>query len=228
MLGAAVLGATGLSACAAARTEPAGAEMAGDRSGRVAGATAVALDTYHATDSAFYHRLSPDGALPARPPADLIQATAAATLVVLARVVDVRPTRMVADIHLLGLVLGELDVIKGTARHGGGDVVIEFPAGHPHDVAATAAELKSHLPQGRAVWFLRWQGEKPHETKPDRPQSTVGDARCYGLVHPHAVFVQGPSSVIGAFNTEPDTDAAGGVVRDARRFARLSDLVKRL
>jgi hypothetical protein len=187
---------------------------------------ATGLDVYRAADSQFYLRLVPEGAVLTRPPANLNEAVKEASAVVVAEIADIKLTRIVADTQMVGLVLRSPEVLQGSLKHGTGDVVIEFLFGRPDEASQALSGMKSSLPAGKAVWFLRWQGEPPKVQKTDRPKSTVGNPDLYNVLHLHAVFLQGQNGVVSAFR-EPDEPApTEGVAASVSKHAKLSDLVR--
>lgn len=77
-------------------------------------------------------------------------------------------------------------------------VEVEF-YGLPTDPAGLAA-MRASLPEGLAVWFLRWQGEPAPSRKPGVPSvDPVADLTRYITVHPTIVFAAGPDGVNSAF-----------------------------
>jgi hypothetical protein len=219
----ALAGISTVAACAG--DQPAGSDqnpaVTGARPGDTAG-----LDVYRAADNRFYLQLVPEGAVLTRPPADVHDAVKEASAVVVAEIADVKLTRMVADTQMVGLVLRSPEVLQGSLKHGTGNVVVEFLFGRPDEASQALSDLKSTLPAGKAVWFLRWQGEQPKVQKPDRPKSTVGDPALYNVLHMHAVFVQGQTRVVSAFTEPEDAAPTVGVAASASKHAKLSDLVR--
>jgi hypothetical protein len=210
-------------AAGCAVTQPAGSPEGGTDIG--APAAASDLDRYRPADLAFFAALHPDGLALAAPPASLKAATADATAVVAAKVTGVRPTRAVADVRLVGVVLDVGEVLAGALRPETREVVVEFLVGSATMVDEDIAALRRSLPSGAAIWFLRWQGEQPKTTKPGGARSAIGDPSLYGLVHLEAVFAQGPRGALSATAEPVDAgESAVGMRAEAERFGTLTQL----
>jgi hypothetical protein len=186
------------------------------------------IDRYDPRDLTFYRQFRWGDAIElARPPKDLRAAVQKSTAVVLAQIVDVRGTRNVGEppIEMSAFVLRPVDVISGRLRPElAGVVEVEF-YGLPTDPAGLAA-MRASLPEGLAVWFLRWQGEPAPNPKPGAPPaSAAADLTRYTTVHPAMVFTAGSDGVNSAFFLNQPSYTAGDAPGEALRFARLSELV---
>ena len=134
---------------------------------------------------------------------DLDAGTRAATVVVVARVVDVVVTRIfqgeIADdrFPMIGLVLRPTDVVAGTLPPEFGDrVTVEFVGATGSD-EEEVAKLKRRLPAQPGLWFLHLKGEGlPEERGFFRP------------ISPQGLFVQGNQGVETPLTTEGDGDMA--------------------
>jgi len=186
-----------------------------------------AIDWYDPRDLEFYRQFRWDAVSLARPPEDLSAAVEQSTAVVLAQIVDVRATRRVGDpaIAMSAFVLRPVEVITGRLRPElAGVVEVEF-FGLPADPAGLA-EMRTSLPKGLALWFLRWLGEPAATVKPGAPSvSGVADLTRYTTVHPTMVFASGTDGVYSAFFLDQPTFTAKDAPNEALRLARLSELV---
>lgn len=187
------------------------------------------IDRYDPRDLEFYRRFRWDAVSFARTPKDLRAAVDESTAVILARIIDVRPTRRIGnpEIGMAAFVLQPVEVIAGRLRPElAGVVEVEF-FGLPEDPAGLA-ELRRSLPNGLALWFLRWQGEPPPDPKPDAPPDTVADPRRYTALHAAMVFAPGPDGAVSAFVLSEPTLTADRAPGEALGFGRLSELVAAL
>jgi hypothetical protein len=188
------------------------------------------IDRYYPRDLEFYRRFRWDAVSFARTPKDLRAAVEESTAVILARIIDVRPTRRIGDpeIGMAAFVLQPVEVIAGRLRPElAGVVEVEF-FGLPEDPAGLA-ELRGSLPNGLALWFLRWQGEPPPNPKPDAPSpDPVADLTRYTTAHPAMVFAPGPDGLVSAFFLNDPTFTADRAPGEALGFGRLSELVAAL
>jgi hypothetical protein len=193
-------------------------------------ATPVAdLNAYHPKDAMFYDpmREKTAGALLVAPSETVKAAADKATVVVSAKVGDVAAQRVIGDVQTMRVVLTDVDVLHGKLEPSlGGKVPVELFLGEPVRVDSQIKALRSALPQGHSIWFLRWQGDKAPITKPDaNPAEDPADAGLYAVIHRHAVFAQGPKGVITAIaERDPEGRAMPGLQADGEKYTKLSDL----
>ena len=187
---------------------------------------ATDIDAYIATDAAFFAQLGVgEGALLARPPATLRDATQESTAVVTARVGDVQPSRTVGGMALLGVELVDLTIVSGALEEPAApSVIVEFVSLGPANVGEKAASMRAQRPQGMSLWFLRWHGTPPPSRKPDAPPWPAPesfDPRLYGLVHLYGVLIQGADRV-QAPTADPRLE---GFQKEAAGLSRLSEVI---
>ncbi|MFG1778912.1 hypothetical protein ACGFIG_21110 [Micromonospora sp. NPDC049048] len=188
----------------------------------------TSVDRYHPGDEKFYDSLRLDGAMLVAPPADVRAATGNADAVVVATITDVKLLRVMSDLQTVGLSLGVSETINGSLQPElMGKIVVEFPLGEPQSAAKQLAELQSSLPQGSAVWFLEWQGNKRPVTKPEVTENTdPADPALYAPLHMHAMFAQGDAAVVKPLGEHGENDKPlPGVQADGERFDKLSSLI---
>jgi hypothetical protein len=194
-------------------------------------APAVDVDAFNPADAPFYETLRFDGALLKAPPRDVRAAAQQATAVVVAGVADVSLARVIGDLQTVGIRLDVTEILHGQLRPDlAGEVVVEHPLGEPARAQQDITTLRTALPVGQAVWFLRWQGEKSPVTKPGVVVgSDPADPRLYGLLHMHALFVQGPKGVLNPLSEHDEgSRPLPGLQADGERFARLSQLTEHI
>ncbi|MBB4773915.1 hypothetical protein [Actinomadura livida] len=197
------------------------------------GATA-GLDTHHPENAAFFERFRMPNALLVGPPENLAAGADAATAVIVAEVADVRRTRVVgppeARVPMTGVVLRPVETLHGKLRPELKDVVVEFPGEATVDSPDSIAALRASLPQGKAVWFLRWQGTPPPTSKPGAGPIPQESRKFYGVVSlDGGMFVQGPENVVSPIAADSGETAGPPTMRKAgERFDKLSELAKRV
>jgi hypothetical protein len=195
-----------------------------------------------ADDLAFFDPTVLPGAALARPPGDLTEAVAASTAVIVAEVVDVRPTRTLAGetdrdtLEVLGVVLRPVEILHGAVPAERGEVVVEFLTATGRDAAL--ASMRSSIPQGEGVWFLQTADiGQLRELSVDGPAGR--DGHYYHVTHLRGgVFVQGEGQVVaGPWPSEPDHPREPGerdssqlpsMATDGERFASLDELIAHL
>jgi len=192
------------------------------------------VDRYDPRAEAFFREYAPgSGATEAEHFASLSDAYGSATVVLLAEVTDVRPTRTVPAgspdaVTYTGVVLRPVEVLRGELR-GSGPVVVEFAG--PTDAAA---------PGGFGVWLLRNKGDVPFGAAPKPGAPANDESAYYRLVSTQGLFVQGRTHVvnpvreratpeIGAPSSDPEANGPRDpVAREAESFATVSALVAHL
>ncbi|REE96850.1 hypothetical protein [Thermomonospora umbrina] len=188
----------------------------------------AALDVHHPGDATFFQRLVPGKLLIVPPPKDVADGARQSTAVVVSEVADVRPVRTIRDgspggVPELGVVLKVEKVLRGALRPELREVVVTFIGERPPGGGDPAAALRSSLPRGRSVWFLRWNGRQ----RPGAPPLAETEKRTYSLVSlDGGVLIQGNGAVDAP--TYPDDDRPANVATlgaDAQRHQRLSELV---
>ena len=223
--------AAGAAACATnAGAEGTGPEMPAAEASMASRGPAVdaaSLDRHRPSDLRFFDALRMDGALLTRPPADVRAAAQQSTVVVLARMRDITPVRVVGGLQMGGIDLEVLETLSGNQRPElVGKVIVEFPLGDPSRADESVAALRAALPVGEGIWFLRWQGDKAPVTKPEVTVNTdPSDPRFYGLIHMYAMFMQGSGKVVNPLGEHLEgARPLPGLQSDGERFAKLSEL----
>lgn len=180
------------------------------------------LDVFRSSDLAFFERLTPRGAIVAKPQASLRVLSSESSVTVVASVVDVRASAVAASTPILEIVLRPERIIKGQLQ--AASDVIRVPALGFGDGTAQeqVTALRTSLPQGQSVWFLRWQGNVGLPTKPNAPTFQVpSEPDLYALTHAYGVLVQGATHVVAPL---ADADVARlGFVGEAELLATISD-----
>jgi hypothetical protein len=188
------------------------------------GPDAAELDAHRPGDDAFWDTLRLEGAMVVQPPALRTLGTRS-TVTVLARVVDVRRSRVLHGTDVIAVVLQPQRVLAGRLR-AAGPLRVETLSLGPTPTARRVAALRAALPKGLSVWYLRWQGTPPATTKPGAPPLQLPtDPDLYGLTHPFAVVTQGRSSAATPL-AEADAPAVG-FVREVRAQRTLSGFLRR-
>ncbi len=188
-------------------------------SGGQATPRAPQLDAYDPADEAFFAALRPggQGASVLRPPATLRALRDRSTVVVVASVIDVQSGGSAGGpTPLVMVTLKPNDVLHG------GLVVPGQPIKVPFIGTGDAAvqTLRSQLPAGQSLWFLRWRGSPPLVSKPGAPSAVPAPTDEYALTHAYAVLAQGPEHVdTPLVGTDTPDD---GFVAEARRIRSLS------
>jgi hypothetical protein len=189
------------------------------------------LDRYAPGDVAFFRPLSAGGGggSEAERYASLRDAYLSAGVVVVAQVVEVRPTRTFgADgdaVPYAGVVLRPVEVLRGALRHPSAELVVEF--------ATDARAVSATVPQGYGIWLLRNKAEAPPgRGKGVGPES---EAAYYRLVSSQGLFVQGAEHVANPVArrapAEPGSPSEGlidPVTREGESFRALSALADHL
>lgn len=231
-LGLSVTSALAISGCSAVVVSPTSPSAATSTSSATTTTTASSaaaasdLDTYLAGDAGFYERLRLQGALIVRPPNSLRDLRSLSSVVVAARVVDVRAGGSAADpVPELEIILQPTKVLYGQLHADRSTIRVSTLGLGPSSAQAQAQSLSAALPGGESVWFLRWQGDlfrKP--TKPNAPTGTIRtDPDLYAFTHPYGLLVQGPSAVATPL-VEPDLPP-GGFVAQTQSLAKVSQAI---
>jgi hypothetical protein len=188
--------------------------------------SAAELDAYRPADLSFYRALQLEGAAVVRPQS-LPELQKQSTVVVLARVVGAEQSRVVHGTSVLAVVLRPQRVLGGRLQ-ADGDLRVETLGLGPQTPEQQVAELRAGLPQGLAVWFLRWQGTPPPRTKPNSPPPgpLPTDPHLYAMTHAYAVLVQGKGAVVAPL--AGDDGGPVGFLADIRAYRTMSGLVHRL
>lgn len=194
-----------------------------------AGVSADDLNAYHPQDAKFYRpmQMKMAGALLVRPPGTVKAATEKATVVVAARVGDIVAQRVISNAQTVGVLLTDVEVLHGQLEPSlAGKVKVELFLGAPANVAEQIDSFRAALPKGYSIWFLRWQGDKQPITKPGAdPAEDPADPTLYSVVHRHAMFTQGPDSVINAIAEHgSDGRALPGLQAEVEKLSKLSEL----
>jgi len=182
-----------------------------------AGPSAGSVDLHRPGDLGFYATFNMDGVEGAEHFDDLDAGTAASTVVVVARVVDIVVTRTsqgeAADFPMVGVVLRPTDVVAGTLPPGSADrLTVEFVGDSTTDDERIAM-LKRRLPAQPGLWFL-------HHKKDGAPE----ERGYFRTVSPQGLFVQGNQRVETPLTREGDGDMAA----EGRMYRRLSALIQRV
>lgn len=194
------------------------------------------LDVHRPGDISFFKRLQMPGALLARPPQDLMAGTKAATAVIIAEVTDVRPTRVVgppgSDLPLIGVVLRPLETLHGRLQPELKDVIVEYPAPPAVDSPDPASALRASMPQGKSVWFLRWNGAPQPGVKPKpgaRPIPQEAKAFYSTVSLDGGMFTQGSRSVVCPTAEESGHQEGVPTMRThGERIKKLSELAQKI
>ncbi|MEV6597881.1 hypothetical protein AB0M36_13535 [Actinoplanes sp. NPDC051346] len=195
--------------------------------------SAAELDKNFADDAKFYAPMAArmEGALMARPPADVSAATQDATVVVAARIGDIKAQRVIGDIQTLAISLTDVDVLSGELEPSlGQQVNVELALGDPADVGKNVNSFRAVLPKGYGIWFLRWQGDKKPVTKKGAsPSEDPADSSLYALVHRQSMFTQGRNGAVNPI-AEHDHDGGSlpGLQADGERFSKLSEIADKV
>ncbi|TDC62996.1 hypothetical protein E1200_23790 [Actinomadura sp. GC306] len=196
--------------------------------------TAAGLDTHHPGNVAFFKQFRMPNALLVKPPENLAAGADTATAVIVAEVADVRRTRVVgppeARVPMTGIVLRPVETLHGKLRPELKDVIVEFTGEATVDSPESIAEMRASLPQGKAVWFLRWQGTPPPTSKPGARPIPRESKKFYGVVSlDGGMFVQGAENVVSPIAAESGETAGPPTMRKAgERFDKLSELAKKV
>ncbi|MDG4826727.1 hypothetical protein O7635_33170 [Asanoa sp. WMMD1127] len=196
----------GLAACATgdAAPPPAGEPTSGPAS------IGPTPDLHRPGDLGFYQAFNMDGPALRDHYPSLAAGADAATVVVVAQVVDVVLTRVVQggapddEVPHVGLVLRPIEVVDGAVPPELGErLTVEF-VGNSHTDDEEIAKLRRRLPAQPGLWFLA------RTTDGFRPVSKQG------------LFVQGNNRVESPLTAEGDGDMAA----EGRAYGRLSALVR--
>ena len=193
--------------------------------------TSDSIDTYRPSAQEFFSRFRLPGAIYLAPPRSLAEASRSARAVVVARVLDVRESRIVRgdsasdNVLVVALVLEAVEVLKGKLDDQTRTLSIDFPVatGDPTSFPEAVAQFRQELPVGLSVWFVRHAGDPLPGMKAKSPEPASDTPGQYTLLSLEGVFVQGPTSVIAAMVDEP---GAGYLGADGQRYAHLSELVE--
>ena len=194
-----------------------------------AGISSDDLNAYYPEDAKFYRpmQMRMGGALLVRPPGNVKAATDKATVVVAARVGDIVAQRVISNAQTIGVLLTDVEVLHGKLEPSlAGKVKVELFLGAVANVAEQIDSFQAALPKGYSIWFLRWQGDKQPITKPGAdPAEDPADPTLYGVVHRHAMFTQGPDTVLNPI-AEHDHDGKPlpGLQAEVEKLSKLSDL----
>lgn len=174
-------------------------------------------------------------------PATVAGAVERSTLVVLAKVGDVRPgyvhRRSCAptqrcgdfDFALADVRLTDVRVLSGGLPEGSTDLVVQRLAGTGASTPDGVRRIRAELPiGGEAVWFLYLPGQgrgNPTAGRLDAEQTAYEGSR-HAVVDSRAVFVQGADGVVAPMaEEEREYLPSESVLGLADRYERLSDLV---
>ncbi|MBM7785603.1 hypothetical protein [Tenggerimyces flavus] len=130
----------------------------------------------------------------------------ASTAVVVAKVVDVKKTRMIHDVHMWGMTIQPVEILSGKLPEQDRDkLTVEFLAGSV-DPADSVARMKEDLPKGLAVWFL----------------ISKADASYYVLSSSQGLYLQGKDHVVNPIAAP----GSGGMVTELESRSRLSEVAE--
>lgn len=202
------------------------------------GVDAEALDQHHAGDARFYGRLANPGGLEAEIYKSLEKATRSVGAVAVAEVVDVRffgtevgdagaPDDKVAyaeiELRPIELLNGELadkyrERLSFIHVIGGGDPEREVEV------------MRSHLPDGPAVWFLRNRADFTRQLKGREPRPEEVEGPPFWIATSLGVFIQGEEHVENPLmgNGTEENPWRPPMVEEAASYDRLSELVEHL
>lgn len=184
--------------------------------------------------SPFYAMLRPDARL-AMPQRNLATLRTESTVVVLAKVVQVRdgegevPGPDDPGLQNMNIVIdiAPVRVISGALTKDAGPTISVPILSTTTDKQATIRELQENLPDQPSVWFLRWAGQPLPFTKTPAPTvEPLTDPNLYALTHVFGLFTQGPSGVTVALaNAE---DPVVGFMAEAASLDRLDEISERI
>jgi hypothetical protein len=118
---------------------------------------------------------------------------------------------MAGSTPILEIVLKPEKVLHGKLQGSGATIRVATIGLGEGTGAEQATSLRSALPQGQSLWFLRWQGELNRPTKPNAPTVAARtDPDLHTLTHAFGVLVQGASHVEAPL-TESDAPREGFV-----------------
>jgi hypothetical protein len=196
---------------------------------------AADLDRYRPGDVKFFNALQVPGALMAPAPPSIAEGVRWASVVVLADIEDVRYTRTIGSgaeaQQMLGLVLRPSEVLQGKLEPSLKEVVVEFMTFPEQSTGDPLKELRASLPQGKAVYFLRWKGQLPPwaKPKPGAPSIRPEAKSFYDLIHlDGGILMQGQDTVVAPTVEDHGRGKAGGrstLRKEAEKFQRMSDFV---
>ncbi len=202
-----------------------GAASAPAGSGAPVTANAI-MDRHSAADVAFYESFRMESASSVFHYDTLAEGVRAADAVIIAEVVDVRPTRSIGApdvrgdvVEMTGVVLRPVEVLTGSLRpEFQKELTVEFIGGR-------SAELEKVMPTGQAMWFLRYKlsPEPGVSVKPGGPPPPPGEGLYYRVIAPEGLFAQGPSSVVTPL-TEDAEGEREDMASEGRSASTLSNL----
>jgi len=209
-----------LTARTAGDERPPGAPSVVTASGAQTTPLAPQLDAYDPANQTFFAALRPGGQAGSvlRPPGTLRALRDRSTVVVVASVIDVQSggSGPGASTPLVIVTLKPNVVLHGALVAAGQPIKVPFLGGGDSPVQA----LRSHLPTGQSLWFLRWQGSPPLVSKPGAPSAVPAPPDEYALTHAYAVLTQGPEHVDTPLVEADAPD--DGFVAEVRRMRSLS------
>lgn len=206
----------------------------------------VALDTYQPGNVAFFSRLDLYTSAALTESYDTVdRAAQSASVTVVAEVADVRLSHWVGPpkdrIPMIAVAIEPADVLVGELPDEfSDDLSILFPADE-RDPDGSIESLRSVLPEGQAVWFLRsgeervaraerYQEESDQEVPEYAREIQEIERKMYVLISPKGLLVQGEQGVVSPVSgrEEDGSDLSGDLPADAATYATLSKLVDRL
>jgi hypothetical protein len=139
-------------------------------------------------------------------------------VVVVASVIDVQSggSARGGSTPLVIVTLKPNVVLHGALVAAGQPIKVPFLGAGDSPVQA----LRSHLPTGQSLWFLRWQGSPPLVSKPGAPSTVPAPPDEYALTHAYAVLAQGSEHVDTPLVEADAPDV--GFVAEVRRMRSLS------
>lgn len=196
---------------------------------------------YRATDVAFFEHIQfGGGTREAEHYKTLDAGGRAASAVVVAEVVDATHTRTISgeeswdQLHMIGVVIRPVEVLRGNLpAEFSQQLVVEFMTSV--DPKNSVAELRTRLPEGRSVWFLRSKAEEVKrieqsamqsgkELSPsDRARFEV-EKEFYRLTSSQGLFVQGRQHVVNPI-ANPHEAHEDTMLSEGESFDRLGELV---
>ncbi|MEV6401094.1 hypothetical protein AB0M39_41035 [Streptomyces sp. NPDC051907] len=165
-------------------------------------------------------------------------AAEAASAVVTAEVVGVRTTRVVEGegsdrLFMIGVVLRPSEILDGALGDASQQqLTVEFIGGGEAPAAAVE-QMKSTLPEGESVWFLRSKAEEGERhleelkqagktPSPDVVKAIEGDRPYYRVVSSQGLFVQEGQEVANPIVSEEETSDA--MVVEGEKYDKVTDL----
>jgi hypothetical protein len=167
-------------------------------------------------------------------------ASSAASAVVLAEVVDVRATRVIVGegkdrIHMAGVVLRPTEVLNGRLNStSDARITVEFMMGSENP-SRSVELMKSQLPSGTSLWFLRSKAEEGarhladlrkagRTPSADARRAMAAEKDFYRVVSSQGLFVQSGQDVTNPIvNTDEGADP---MVKEGERYTQVSQLAR--